>query len=92
MKVYEMEMEFECTVGLNDINNFMGGFGFNEKFGVNGPILTLKQTLPFIPNDEYIQKVENILREHYRTEKIEILSCKFKGYKKFLEREIPEEN
>lgn len=90
MKVYEMEIEFEVVVGLKDFNNFMNAMGLEEKTGVSGQSIILKQTIPFVPNEEYLKKVENIIKEKYETEKLEILDCKFKGYKKFLEKEIEE--
>lgn len=90
MKVYEMEMEFELFVGLKEINDFMELMGFEEKTGVPGCTLIVSQTLPFIPNEEYLRKVEGIIRDHYGNEKVEVLDCKFKGYKKFLEKEIKE--
>lgn len=88
MKVYEMEIEFEVVVGLKDFNIFMNAMGFEEKAGVSGQSIILKQTIPFVPNEEYLKKVANIIKGEYETEKLEILDCKFKGYKKFLEKEI----
>ena len=90
MKVYEMEIEFEVVVGLKEINDFMNAIWFEEKTGVSGQSIILKQTIPFVPNEEYLKKVANIIKEKYETEKLEILDCKFKGYKKFLEKEIEE--
>lgn len=88
MKMYEVEMEFEVVVGLKELNKFMEIMGFSEKTGINGQTMVLKQTIPFIPNEEYITKVENILRNKYQTETLELLDCKFKGYKKFLEIDV----
>lgn len=79
MKVYEMEMEFEVTVGLKEINDFMNLMGFEEKATLTGQIMTLKQTIPFIPDEVYLRKVEGIIHEHYETEKFDIIDCKFKG-------------
>lgn len=89
MKVYEMIMEFEITVGLKDLNDLLcrvGGPG--EKIGVAGYSLTLTQTIPFVPNDEYINKVTAIIKEKYKPNNLEILECRFNGYKKFLEKEV----
>lgn len=80
MKVYEMEMEFELFVGLKEINDFMGIMGFEEKMGVPGCTLTVSQTLPFIPNEEYLRKVEEIIRDHYGNEKVEVLDDKQISY------------
>ena len=61
MKVYEMEMEFEVTVGLKEINDFMNLMGFEEKAVLTDQIMTLKQTIPFIPDEVYLRKVEGII-------------------------------
>ena len=91
MKMYEMIMEFEVTVGLKDLNDLLcrvGGPG--EKIGVAGYTLTITQTTPFIPNDEYLNKVAGIIKEKYKPNNLEILDCKFRGYQKFLEKEVDE--
>ena len=89
MKVYEMIMEFEVTVGLKDLNDLLcsvGGPG--EKIGVAGYTLTITQTIPFIPNDEYLDQVARIIKEKYKPNNLEILDCRFRGYQKFIEKEI----
>lgn len=90
MKVYEMEMEFDVVVGLKDLNDIMNNYGFSGRTGVSGYTLTLSQTIPFIPDEVYLKKVANILKTKYQTNNLEILDCNFRGYKKFLEKEIPE--
>ena len=88
MKMYEMELEFEVVLGLKEINDFMNLMGFEEKAAIVNQTLTLKQTISFIPNKEYIRKVEKIIKDEYQTDKFEILNCKFKGYKKLLEKNV----
>jgi len=88
MKMYKMEMEFKVVVGLKEINEFMKYMGFSGNTGIGGQTITLTQTIPFIPNEEYIKKVENIIKEKYQTEELEILDCKFNGYKSLLEVDI----
>lgn len=86
--LYEMVMEFEVTLGLKELNNFTELMGFSEKAGIAGQTVTLTQTVPFIPDDEYLRKVESVIKEKYNTEKFDILDCHFKGYKKFKAKEI----
>lgn len=86
--LYEMVMEFEVTLGLKELNSFTELMGFSEKTGITGQTVTLTQTVPFIPDDEYLRKVESILKEKYSTEKFNILDCHFRGYKKFKAKEI----
>lgn len=87
-KLYEMVMEFDVTLGLKEFNSVMELFGYHEKSGITGQIITLSQTIPFIPNEEYIHKVENILKDKYETKKFNILECHFRGYKKLIEKEV----
>ena len=88
MKLYEMIMEFDITVGLKEINSFMEMFGYNDKAVIKGQTITLSQTVPFIPDENYIHKVEKLLKDKYETEDLNILDCRFRGYKKFLEKEV----
>lgn len=88
MKVYEMEMEFEVVIGLKEINNLMSSFGFNEKACARGNFISIKQTVPFVPDNDYLEKVSNVIKEGYNNDKLEILECRFVGYKKFLEKEV----
>lgn len=88
MKMYEMVMEFDVTVGFKKLNSIMEMFGYDEKTGVTGQTIILSQTVPFIPDENYIHKVEKILKDRYGSDKLNILDCHFRGYKKFLEKEI----
>lgn len=90
VKVYDMVMEFELTVGLKSVNRFINEMGFDGKTCVTGPVLTVTQTLPIIPDTEYIKKIEDAVKKHYAESEsdIDVVDCKFKGYKKFLEREV----
>lgn len=88
MKMYEMIMEFDVTVGFKELNSIMEMFGYNEKTGVTGQTITLSQTVPFIPDENYIHKVEKLLKDKYETNNLNILDCHFRGYKKFLEKEV----
>ena len=90
VKVYEMEMEFELTIGLRSINDFMNQMGFAERTYTTGPILTVKQTLPTVPTKEYIETIQKTVVDHFKESKheLEIVGCTFKGYKSFFEKEI----
>ena len=88
VKVYDMEMQFELTLSIRRINDLLGSMGLAEKLVTNGNVLTVTQTLPVIPNEEYIVAVEEAIKNAYTNEKSECVKCKFIGYKSFLEREI----
>jgi hypothetical protein len=91
MKMYEMEMEFELVVGLKSINNIMMNmYGFEDKACISGQMLTLKQTVPFVPTEAYLKEFADIIKKEYQTDELETLDCKFKGYKKFIEVEVEE--
>ena len=87
-KLYEMVMEFEVTLGLKELNDVMELFGFHEKSGIAGQTITVSQTIPFIPDEEYIHKVENLLKDKYENSNFDILECHFRGYKKLIEKEV----
>lgn len=94
VKVYDMEMEFELQVGLKSINNFMNNMGFEGKTSVGGQILTIKQTLLFVPDNDYIKNIQNTVIKHFAESNsdLDVVDCTFRGYKKFLEREVEVED
>ena len=83
IKVYEMEMEFELTIGIRSVNDFMNQMGFAERTYVTGPILTIKQTLPTVPTQEYIETIQETVKNHFKESNsdLEVADCVFKGYK-----------
>ena len=88
MKAYEMEMLFTATIGLKSINNMLRQMGDPGKLQIKDALnISIKQVLPCIPDDEYIHKVEQVIIDHYETDEIEVLSCKFTGYKSIKEIE-----
>ena len=81
-KAYEMEMLFSVSVGFREINDIMAQIGFDDKLQLRDAVaVSLKQTLPAIPDSEYIQKCEDVIKETYKTKEIEATACQFKGYK-----------
>ena len=65
----------------------MEKMGFAEKTGVNGYNVIISQTVPFIPDENYIKQVADVIKAHY-DKTLDVLSCTFAGYNKFLEKEI----
>lgn len=93
-------MDFELSLGFKKVDPLMDLLGYktNKEFATQ--MLTITQTIPFIPNEEYIQKVKDALVKKCETNDICVLECKFKGYRskfkryrKFFEMdvEVPEE-
>ena len=74
VKVYEMEMIFELTLGLKDIDEFMSNIGIHETLATKGTNVTIKQTIAFIPNEDYIHKVENVIKENYSKDKVYVIT------------------
>lgn len=94
IKIYEMEMKFELTLGFRSLNNMLEDMGFNEKPYVKGQTIILKQELPVVPDTAYISKIEETIKatlNKSNTSDIEVKECKFVGYKKFIEKEIKKE-
>lgn len=89
MKFYDMEMEFELELSLKSVNNFINDMGLGGKLVTKGNIFTINQTIPFIPDEAYFEKISNIIKDYYNKDgELEVVSCVFKGYKKFIEKEI----
>ena len=86
VKVYDMEMQFELTLGIRSVNDLLNNMGLAEKLVANGNVLTVTQTLPVVPDEEYIATVEAAIKKAYTNEKSECVKCEFIGYKKLLAR------
>lgn len=92
MILYEMQMEFELQLSLKTVNKFMNDMGMDGKMVSGGHIFTIDQTIPFIPDDEYLEKVCNVIKNSFNKDsELEVVSCNFKGYTKFLEKKVETE-
>lgn len=81
--LYEMELKFKISIELKEINDIMSNFGFDEKAGLKDVIeLTMHQIVPFIPDEEIIQKYTEMIKENYlkNNKEFSCSSCKFCGY------------
>lgn len=88
MKLYEMEMEFSATVALKEINGMLEACGLNERLQLKDAMkVSIKQKISWIPDDDYLRKVAELIRDNYETEKITLTECRFAGYKYFREIE-----
>lgn len=79
---YEMELKFKLSIEFKEINDIMVAC-FNEKASLKSTIeLTIKQVVPFIPDDEILAEYAKMIQEHYLRNNKEILcsSCVFCGY------------
>ena len=82
IQAYEMEMVFSASVGLKKINSILDNIAFAEKLQVQDALsISLKQTLPFVPDDNYIQQIAGVIKDNYETDEINITQIRFVGYK-----------
>ena len=86
--VYDMELDFDIMICDRQLNNLLESCGVDGKLGFEGFELKLTQTLDVIPSPETIEKYEEVICEKYKTEKMEIVKCNFKGFSKIIPREI----
>ena len=85
VNLYNMEMKFELFMGLKKTDPLMDLLGYNAGTEIAKQTVTISQTLPFIPDEEYIEKVKGVLIEGYETDSLIVIKCEFKGYSKLLE-------
>lgn len=82
MALYEVEMMFTASVGLKRINGILRECGCDEVLQVKDAFtFTVKQVLVEMPDEEYLKKVADIIKENYETKDINIISCHFSGYR-----------
>lgn len=81
-KAYEMEMVFSASVGLKEINDMMHQIGFKESLQIEDAIeIKLQQTLVSFPDEDYILRVAEIIKNNYETDRFNITDIHFTGYK-----------
>lgn len=82
MNLYECEMMFTASVGLKTINDLLSQCRLDEKLQIKDALtITVTQTLPEIPSDEYLKTVAKIIMEHYENREFNIVACRFSGYR-----------
>lgn len=90
-KAYEMEMVFSVSVGLNQINDIMAQMGCDDKLHIRDAVaVSVKQVLPSVPDDAYIQKIADVIKETYKNSEFTATECHFKYYKYLREITIKE--
>lgn len=89
VRAYEMKMLFSASVGLREINDILWQTGCNDTLQVKDAIsVSIEQTVPFVPSEEYLQKVAEAIKDNYSTRDINITECHFTGYEYIREVEI----
>lgn len=92
-KAYEMEMVFSVSVELRQINDFMAQMGIDDKIQIRDAVsVSLKQVLPIIPDDDYLRKVADVIKDTYKTRDIAATKCRFTGYKYIREITVKEDD
>lgn len=82
MVLYEMEMMFSASVGLKQINDILLQTGCNDRLQVKDALsISVKQTLPSIPGEEYLRQVADVLKSNYKTKDVDITECHFTGFR-----------
>lgn len=86
MAMYEMEMVFSASVGFREINDFLRQTGCNDQLQMKDAIsISVTQTLPAIPSEEYLRQVADVLKSNYKTKDFDITECHFTGYRNIRE-------
>lgn len=86
--MYKMKMRFNLTLADVKLNDLLSSCGMNGTICIPGTILNISQTLPFIPDDLYIDKVCEIIKTKYKTENYIIVKVEFDGYDEFIAKEV----
>lgn len=82
MTLYKCEMMFSASFGFKTINDMLSQCGCNELLHLkDAGTFTVTQVLPEIPDDEYLSKVADIIKKNYETKEINVIECRFAGYK-----------
>lgn len=91
-KAYEMEMLFSVSVGFKEINDFMAQMGFHDELQLKDAVtVSVKQVLPTVPDDDYLRKVADVIKDSYKTKEVTATECRFTGYKYLREITVKEE-
>lgn len=81
--MYEMSMRFVGDAGLKSINDMLSYCGLQDRVIAEQAVtLRIEQVVPFIPDDDTIQKYIQVLTEAHAESKSEITveNIRFDGY------------
>lgn len=79
---YEMEMTFSASVGFREINDILHQMGMDDSLQIKDALtISVKEVLPCIPDENYLQLVAKTIKDHYAKEKYNITECHFTGFK-----------
>ena len=88
---YEVDMLFSVSLGLREINDALEQMGVKEQLHVrNAGEISVKGIYKEIPDDAYLLKVADILRENYKTSKTTVTECRFVGFRSVKKVEMEE--
>lgn len=91
IRAYEVEMLFTASVGLKQINEILGQMGSRDALQIqNAVTISVKQTLPSVPSEEYLKLVADTIRKNYETKDINLTECHFSGYRYLREITLKE--
>lgn len=80
---YELVLRFVLDVGLKEVNDIMDKLGVPDKmFAKDAAVVRITQTTPFIPDEETIKKLKEIITDGYNNSdsKLDVHSIRFDGF------------
>lgn len=82
MTLYKCEMMFSVSFGFKTVNDILSQCGYDEQLHIkDAGTFTVTQVLPEIPDEEYLRKVADIIKDNYETKELNVIECHFAGYK-----------
>ena len=73
----------------DEVDAILRQMGMDEALQMKDAVsVGVEQTLSFIPNEEYIQAVSDVIKQAYEQNGVEVTECRFKGYEYLRETEM----
>lgn len=92
IRAYEVEMLFTASVGLKQINELLNQMGSRDELQIRDAVtISVKQTLPTVPSEDYLKLIAETIRKNYETKDINLTECHFTGYRYLREITLKEE-
>ena len=91
--LYRMKLKFALTFQFKDLNQILDQCGFlNEHPEVkDAKIVSIEQTVPFIPDEATLEKYKVAIQENYQTNTLVCTDIRFLGYEYLMPVKAPKQ-
>ena len=92
--LYRMKLKFALTFQFKDLNQILNQCGFLDEYPEvkDAKIVSIEQTVPFIPDETVLEKYKTAIQENYQSNTLICTDIRFLGYEYLMPVKAPEQS